>query len=825
MNPLGLLRYHGNGRHSRILLGAIILAAVSGVESRAQTDGPTPFYRWTTLAGHPTTGYVDGPASEALFNNPRGIAIDTDDNIYVADTANHVIRKISAQGLVTTLAGSPGNPGSEDGIGSGARFAFPKGVCVDAAANVYVADTENQTLRKITPTGEVTTLAGKNGETGDGTGPLETIRFNYPHQFFSDKVGNIYFGTANSFRRITADGIEDVPLDLDDPAFYEDGKPTEAVTARIMAVDWDGNCYIQAGVGTHIYGSNPGSPKIRRIVKLSTDGTYSILATSEYGSGKPYLSNSFDVIRWANDSFGNVYYVTRLISSIIVYEVYRITPDGNVEAAPWQTARRGGYADEPISLSADSHGNVLHLAPPDDVVYKTENNQLVVLAGTPWSNDKIDGTGSEARFANITGLAVNDDAEVVVGDSLSTYNVDYYASAAVRKITAAGLTSTLYTSSSLEGQSWTPAIVAVGSANSIYLGSATYGAPTLTKISSNGSGSSISTGIIRTMGPMSATADGQIYLAEPTRLNRRSPSGDWSVMAGADTLSEIKDGVGAAARFYRIMGLTVASNGDCYALDDASIAPEPRVLIRKITPNLAVTTVNDNLIRSGNAKPVGMTLDAKGDFVLTYSDDTVRLLNADGTLHVIGGLSGSNGTRDGLGSDARFYLLRTIATDANNHIYVTDNAGTTVRKGEFLGYNATITSQPQSLTVETGATAVFSVTAQGTLEPSYQWYFNDAGIAGATTSTLTISNAQTTNAGSYTVTVGNSLGTVTSAAATLTVTTPTTPPPTNGGGSTPPPPTSDGSSGGGGAPSIWFIGALAALFLIRCRTQLAGSRA
>lgn len=785
-------------------LTLVFLAVTAGFSGWAQNATPTPYYRWTTLAGHPTTGYADGTAVDALFNNPRGIAVDTNDNVYVADTANHVIRKISVQGVVTTLAGSPGNPGSVDGAGSAARFAFPEGIEIDADSNVYVADTQNNTLRKITPAGIVTTLAGKAGETGDGTGTLETVRFNRPSRIFADKNSNVYFGANASFRRITSTGIEDIAIDLNDPAFYENGAPT-TVTARIMATDWNGNFYIEAGVGT----ATTGAPKIKRIVKLATDGTYAVLASSDYSSGLPYLSNSVSITRWSNDTFGNTYYVTQLISSIIEYRVYRINPDGSVEAAAWRSAARGGYADAPIDLSADSQGHVLHLAVSDDVVFKTEDNQLKVFAGTMWSNRSVDGTGTNARFANISGLATTSDGQVIVGDSNYTYNTHYYGSVVVRKVTAAGLTSTIYTSASSEGYSWVPAGVAVGPTNTTFLGSSIYGMPTLTAIPSNGEASLLSTGVIRNMGPVGASNTNQIFVAEPTRINRRSASGDWFVMAGSEATPEIKDAVGADARFYYIRDISIAPNAYPYVLDDASSAATAGIFIRKVAPDLAVTTVSENLIQTDGAQPRGMAYDANGNFVLTFSDDTIRLLTTDGTLQVIGGQSSASGTSDGLGSDARFYQPGKVTTDANNNIYVADNAGTTVRKGEFLGFNATITQQPQSVTVSAGTTAVFVVTAQGTPAPSYQWYFNNAAITGATSATLSISNAQTSNAGSYTVSVSNNLGTVISAAATLTVTTPNTPPPNNGGG-----------SGGGGSPSLWFTVLLAALGLARYLRKL-----
>ena len=121
----------------------------------------------TTLAGLAgSSGSADGTGSAARFYHPYGVAVDSAGNVYVADTCNHTIRKVTPGGVVTTLAGLAGSSGSADGTGSAARFYIPYGVAVDSAGNVYVADTDNHTIRKVTPGGVVTTLAGLAGSSG-----------------------------------------------------------------------------------------------------------------------------------------------------------------------------------------------------------------------------------------------------------------------------------------------------------------------------------------------------------------------------------------------------------------------------------------------------------------------------------------------------------------------------------------------------------------------------------------------------------------------------------------------------------------------------------
>jgi sugar lactone lactonase YvrE len=151
----------------------------------------------TTFAGEANTyGDADGTGSAARFGTPSGLAIDASGNLFVAQFHGHTIRKITPAGVVTTVAGLAGSYGSADGVGSAARFYFPGGVAVDVSGNVFVADCGNHTIRKITPGGVVTTVGGTAGRSGSVDGPGNVARFLVPSDVAVDASGNLYV-TAN----------------------------------------------------------------------------------------------------------------------------------------------------------------------------------------------------------------------------------------------------------------------------------------------------------------------------------------------------------------------------------------------------------------------------------------------------------------------------------------------------------------------------------------------------------------------------------------------------------------------------------------------------
>lgn len=162
----------------------------------------------TTFAGTAgRSGYTDGTGSAARFFFPRRLAIDSSDNIYVVDNY-YAVRKITPAGVVTTLAGSPQNAGSVDGTGSAARFGRMYGIAVADNGDIFVCDTENHTIRKITSAGVVTTFAGVSGVKGTANGTLAAARFTYPETIAVGSGANptIYVAGNCTVRKIAYSG-------------------------------------------------------------------------------------------------------------------------------------------------------------------------------------------------------------------------------------------------------------------------------------------------------------------------------------------------------------------------------------------------------------------------------------------------------------------------------------------------------------------------------------------------------------------------------------------------------------------------------------------
>ncbi len=290
----------------------------------------------STLAGDGHWGYRDGPGAQARFNGVDGIAVDSQGNLYVSERFGNLIRRISPDGMVSTLAGT-GVAGYADGPASTAQFNLPKGLAVDLAGNVYVADAYNHRIRVIHPDGVVSTLAG-TGEAGYRDGPAAQAQFNRPMDVVLSASSVIYVADSgnNRVRAISPDGVVST-LAGSGQRGYQDGPPDQARFngPEYLAVDPDGNLYASDQVGFE----HRSNHAIRRI---APDGMVSTLV----GTGQPGLADGplaeagffyphgLDV-----DAAGNLY-----VGAGGNQRVRVITPQGMV----YTLAGRGiGHADGP----------------------------------------------------------------------------------------------------------------------------------------------------------------------------------------------------------------------------------------------------------------------------------------------------------------------------------------------------------------------------------------------------------------------------------------------------------------------------------------------
>lgn len=315
------------------------------------TPTPVPVSASLTFAGQVgIKGYTDGPGALAQFRLPNNIAVDKAGNVYVADTANDMIRKITPDGTVSSFAGSSHQRGSADGQGANARFWAPFGIAVDASGNVYVADTANNTIRKITPDGMVTTLAGLAGQPGSADGTNSVARFRNPWGVAVDKAGAVYVAdmSNDTIRRINTSGVVHTIAGQAGMTGNADGFGTGARFNNpfAVAVGGDGNVYV----------SDTANDTIR---KISVSHVVTTL------SGQPGTAGNTDgsgggVLFWnpqglAVDSLGDVY-VADTGNNLI----RKITPMGvaTTVALPTDNAGKPIQLNSPGGVALDSAGNV-----------------------------------------------------------------------------------------------------------------------------------------------------------------------------------------------------------------------------------------------------------------------------------------------------------------------------------------------------------------------------------------------------------------------------------------------------------------------------------
>jgi len=368
----------------RALLATCAFSAILNV-------APAQNLQITTLAGSTDqAGSADGTGSGANFYMPGAVAVDSAGNVYVADTWNMEIRRVTPAGVVTTLAGAPGARGSADGTGSVARFYAPEGVAVDSDGNVYVGDSGNCTIRKITPTGVVTTLAGVAGTAGsaDGTGAAAT--FASPRGLAVDANGNLLVAdwSNNTIRKVTPAGIVTTIAGTARVAGSADGYGAGANFNGPygVAVDATGNLFV----------SDWNNHTIRKITPsgaVSTvAGTPGVYGSTDGAAAAATFGNPGGL---AVDGGGNIFVVDENIS--VIRKITPLGTVSTIAGSPWRTGFANGTGAAanffyPAGLAIDAASNVYVADTSNELIRKGVASGAPQIGTPPLSQSVIVGS-------------------------------------------------------------------------------------------------------------------------------------------------------------------------------------------------------------------------------------------------------------------------------------------------------------------------------------------------------------------------------------------------------------------------------------------------
>lgn len=306
----------------------------------------------STIAGNGAVGSADGSGSSASFKFPYGVARDSAGSLYVADGFNHRIRKIASDGTVTTLAGS-GIEGASDGPGSSASFSYPFGVAVDSAGVVYVADWGNHSIRKVAADGQVTTLAG-NGTAGSANGSGAAASFNGPFGVAVDAAGAVYVADTNNnlIRKVSAAGLV-TTLAGSGAQGADNGSGTSASfrTPQHLTLGADGTVYV-ADTGNHQIRAVTAAGAVTNVAGTGQAGSANGAATAASFNGPAGVAVDAGGTLFVADSDNHlVRRITRAgLVSTLAGSGSTALADGNNGAASFNTPR---------AIAVDSNGNLV----------------------------------------------------------------------------------------------------------------------------------------------------------------------------------------------------------------------------------------------------------------------------------------------------------------------------------------------------------------------------------------------------------------------------------------------------------------------------------
>jgi sugar lactone lactonase YvrE len=636
-----------------------------------------------TLAGYSGGRALDGQGSTARFRHPHGLALDSAGNIYVADTDNHTIRKITPAGSVSTIAGEAGVSGTNNGVGNTAHFSKPQGVAVDNNGNVYVADTGNHVIRKISTTGIVSTLAGVSGAIGNQDGST-SARFHQPLALAVDSFGQVFVADFGNglIRKITPDGNVSTVAAVPGPqglAMSNDNLlyVADYASSTVLKVTTSGNVSPWAG-SPNIFGNTDAAG--------TNASFYHPAAVAVDGSGTVYVCDEFNST------------------------VRKVTSSANVSTLAGQTAMMGSNDGgtnarffHPQGVIVDSESNIFVADTENSTIRKLSPDGLVTtFVGSP-SSASVDGSRGNARFSSPGGLVLNAAGDIYVVDSQNSI---------VRKVTPSGFVTTIAGSPNILGATDgngtnalfnAPANILVNGAN-LLVGDT--GNSVIRQISPEGVVTTVAgfpghhgyvdgalaEAEFHNPEGMAMDSTGNLFVADTMNhvIRKLSPDGFVATIAGRGERSGSADGTNSLARFNYPKGLAIDSSGNIYVSDYFNHA------IRKITllgTSYVTTTIAGLCGQTGSLDgtnqfarffgPRGIAVDNSGHlYVVDSGNHCIRALTASGTnwiVSTIAGTGGMNGAADGVGSSARFESPSGIAVDTMGYLYVADTANNEVR--------------------------------------------------------------------------------------------------------------------------------------------------
>jgi len=666
-----------------ISLGLLAVSSARAVSSVGR-------YKWTNFVGHPGgLGHADATGTNAQFVYPQGVATDSSGNIYVADTGNQIIRKITPTGVVSTIAGTAGLSGASDGTGANARFKSPTGVAVDKGGIVFVADTGNNTIREISPAGVVSTLAGSPGVTGTANGSGSLGLFHSPSALALDAAGAVYVAdTGNdTIRKVTfkgevstvagSAGVSGTANGTGNAARFDhpSGIALDKKRARFLIADTDNDTIrvlTAAGVvktfsGTPgVSGTADGGPLFalfNKPVGIAVDTKDNIFVADSgndairllYGNG---VALDYAVHGHFNDPTGlavnatGTLYVADTKSSTILAVDKGVTILAGSRTIPGTSNGTGDSAgfDYPCAVALDGKGDVYIADTFNDTIrVATGGGAVSTLAGAPRVSGTANGSGSTARFFHPAGIVLDGGGNTYVADTDND---------TIRKISRNGVVSTFAGTPGVSG-------------------------------TSNGRGTVALFNHPRGMG---IDLSGTLYVADTGNDTIRaiSSGGVVSTLAGTPLLSGTKNGPGAGASFDGPEGLVVDGTSGVFVADTRNHA------IRRILFDGTVSTYSGRPGHRGSANgndaatfdlPAGIAADNHHHlYVADRGNDTIREIDPkerslSPTVTTIGGVAGLLGSASGMGSAANFAMPHGIVSTNIGELYVADSLNNRIARG------------------------------------------------------------------------------------------------------------------------------------------------